>query len=86
MIGPNLIAKTAAQLYEGTNAVFLALMTGRSDGSDPPEPGMAIHVDDVARVHVDALDRNKIKARNGVENCFLSQGKPSYRRIRFNMF
>jgi hypothetical protein len=41
---------------------------------------MAIHVDDVALLHVLALDQSKVKKSKGVENFFISQGKSSILR------
>lgn len=38
---------------------------------------MSIHVDDVALLHVLALDKNKVKKSAGIENFFISQSKSS---------
>lgn len=81
VIGRNLLANTPAQLFEGTNATFLALLTGNSDPNTPPDVGMSVHVDDVAQVHVLSLDRDKVKITNGVENFLVSQGKSSRNSI-----
>lgn len=75
MIGSNIHAHTAEQLYDGTNAVFLALLTGTSD-QGPPEIGVAVHVDDVALLHVLALDQNKVPKNANIENFFIASGKP----------
>lgn len=75
VIGRNVLATTPAQLFEGTNAIFLALLTGNVDPNGPPEVGVAVHVDDVASLHVKSLDREKIKTTNGVENFFVSQSE-----------
>lgn len=76
MIGRNIHANTVEQLYDGTNAVFLALLTGTSD-QGPPEIGVAVHVDDVALLHVLALDQNKVqKTRGSIENFLIATGKP----------
>lgn len=75
MIGRNVHAKTTEQLFDGTNVVFLALLTGNSDPNGPPELGQAVHVDDVALLHVLALDQNKVKKSKGIENFFVSESK-----------
>jgi hypothetical protein len=62
---------------EGSNSAFMSILTGQSDPSGPPELGMAIHVDDVALLHVIALDQSKVKKSTGVENIFISQSKSS---------
>jgi hypothetical protein len=62
---------------EGSNSAFMSILTGQSDPSGPPELGMAIHVDDVALLHVIALDQSKVKKSTGVENFFISQSKSS---------
>jgi hypothetical protein len=62
---------------EGSNSAFMSILTGQSDPSGPPEVGMAIHVDDVALLHVLALDQGKVKKSTGVENFFISQSKSS---------
>lgn len=75
VIGRNVHANTTEQLFEGTNAVFLALLTGNSDPSTPPELGQAVHVDDVALLHVLALDQARVENSNGIENFFVSESK-----------
>jgi hypothetical protein len=62
---------------EGSNSAFMSILTGQSDPSGPPELGMAIHVDDVALLHVIALDQSKVKKSTGVENFFISQSRSS---------
>ena len=72
---------------EGSNSAFMAILTGQSDPSGPPEVGMAIHVDDVALLHVLALDQNKVKKEaTGVENFFISQSKSSLSRENGSLF
>lgn len=75
VIGRNIHANTKKQLFEGTNAIFLALLTGQSDPNVPPEIGMAVHVDDVALLHVLAVDQNRVKRTKSVQNFFFSQSK-----------
>jgi hypothetical protein len=75
VLGRNVHANTTEQLYDGTNAVFLSLLAGNSDPSTPPEIGVAVHVDDVALLHVLALDQSKINKTKPVQNFFLSKGK-----------
>jgi hypothetical protein len=75
VLGRDVLAKTPEQLVDGTNAVFLNLLTGNSDPTTPPEIGVAVHVDDVAWLHVLALDQNKVAKAKPVQNFFLSRGK-----------
>jgi nucleoside-diphosphate-sugar epimerase len=75
VIGRNIHANTVEQLFDGTNAVFLALLTGNSDPSTPPEIGVSVHVDDVAELHVLALDQSKVKKAGAVDDFFISRGK-----------
>jgi nucleoside-diphosphate-sugar epimerase len=75
VIGRNIHANTVEQLFDGTNAIFLALLTGNSDPSTPPEIGVSVHVDDVAELHVLALDQSKVKKAGAVDNFFISRGK-----------
>jgi hypothetical protein len=87
VIGGNVHATKKEELFEGTNAVFLSILTGQSDPSVPPELGIAIHVDDVALLHVLALDQNKVKKEaTGVNNFFISQSKLSISREREQVF
>ena len=65
---------------EGSNSAFMSILTGQSDPSGSPELGMAVHVDDVALLHVLALDQGKVKKSSGVENFFISQSKSSFSR------
>jgi nucleoside-diphosphate-sugar epimerase len=75
VIGRNIHANTVEQLFDGTDAVFLALLTGNSDPSTPPEIGVSVHVDDVAELHVLALDQSKVKKAGAVDDFFISRGK-----------
>jgi hypothetical protein len=77
VLGRNVHANTTEQLYDGTNAVFLSLLTGKSDPTVPPEIGVAVHVDDVALLHVLALDQKKVNKSEPVRNYFLSKGQPN---------
>jgi len=54
----NLIT-SAKGAFSGTNAVILSIAVGKV--SDPL-PGVSVHVDDVSRMHVGALDTSKIPA------------------------
>ena len=75
VLGRDVHANTPEQLLDGTNAVFLSLLTGNSDPTTPPEIGVAVHVDDVAWLHVHALDQNKVPKAKPIQNFFLSRGK-----------
>ena len=75
VLGRDVHANTPEQLYDGTNAVFLRLLTGDTDPTTPPEIGVAVHVDDVSELHVLALDQSKVKKSKPVQNFFLSRGK-----------
>ena len=76
VIGRSLIANSAEELLDGTNAVVLSYLTGKSDPDTPPEPAMSVHVDDVALAHVLALDKEKIPSTAGVGNYLVAQSKP----------
>jgi hypothetical protein len=76
VIGRSLIANSAEELFDGTNAVVLSFLTGKSDPDTPPEPAMSVHVDDVALAHVLALDKEKIPSTAGVGNYLVAQSKP----------
>jgi len=76
VLGRNVHASTPKQLYDGTNAVFLNLLTGDSDPTTPPEIGVSVHVDDASWLHVLALDQNKVAKSKPVQNFFVSRGKP----------
>ncbi len=53
VLGRNDGASTAAEAMRGTNALVLAMLLGKRFG---PYAGATVHVDDVARAHVAALD------------------------------
>jgi hypothetical protein len=77
VIGRSLIANSAEELFDGTNAVALSFLTGKSDPDTPPEPAMSVHVDDIALAHVLALDKEKIiPSTAGVGNYLVAQSKP----------
>jgi hypothetical protein len=76
VLGRNIHATTTEQLYDGTNMNAVFLLTGGSDPAVPPEIGLAVHVDDVASLHVLALDRSQINKTEQVQNFFLSKGEP----------
>ena len=76
VLGRNIHANTPEQLYDGTNAVFLRLLTGDTDPTTPPEIGVSVHVDDVSWLHVLALDQIKVTKTKPVQNFFISRGKP----------
>jgi nucleoside-diphosphate-sugar epimerase len=51
--GRNLVASTTGEAMKGTNAVVLAMLLGKQWGGFA---GATVHVEDVARVHVEALE------------------------------
>ncbi|KAI8941571.1 hypothetical protein NX059_002786 [Plenodomus lindquistii] len=53
VIGKNELNMTKKEAISGTNAIVLGLLTGRK--ADEPTLGVSVHVDDVARLHVNAL-------------------------------
>jgi nucleoside-diphosphate-sugar epimerase len=53
VLGRNDNATTASQAMQGTNSVVLALLLGKRFG---PYAGATVHIEDVARAHVSALD------------------------------
>lgn len=76
VIGRSLIANSAEELFDGTNAVVLSFLTGQPDPDIPPEPSMLVHIDDVSLAHVLALDKDKVPATAGVGNYLMAQSKP----------
>jgi nucleoside-diphosphate-sugar epimerase len=52
VVGRNDLANTPVEAMKGTNAVVLAMLLGKKFG---PFAGATVHVEDVARVHVEAL-------------------------------
>ncbi|KAK2071523.1 hypothetical protein P8C59_005938 [Phyllachora maydis] len=66
VLGRNDAATTPAQAMKGTNAVVLAMLLGKRFG---PYAGASVHVDDVARVHVAALEPTVL----GNQSYILSQ-------------
>jgi nucleoside-diphosphate-sugar epimerase len=54
VIGPDGLATKTSELLTGTRALALAPVLGQK--IDSPLVGVQVHVDDVARAHVDALD------------------------------
>jgi hypothetical protein len=81
VLGRNVHANTPEQFYEGTNAVFLNLLTGDTDPTTPPEDVVFVHVDDVSWLHVLALDQTKVAKSKPVQNFFISRGKPLKRGL-----
>ncbi|TDZ41276.1 NAD-dependent epimerase/dehydratase FUM13 [Colletotrichum trifolii] len=53
VLGRNEMATTTTEVLKGTNAVVLATLLGKKWGTS--FPGATVHVDDVARAHVQAL-------------------------------
>jgi nucleoside-diphosphate-sugar epimerase len=52
VIGRNELATTTAEVMKGTNAIIIAMLLGKKFG---PYAGAMVHVEDVARVHIQAL-------------------------------
>ena len=73
VIGRNdLITDDPTKVASGTNAYALGPILGNKNPT--PLPGVTVHVDDVARVHIQALDATKVKesqnfvlSSNGIE-------------------
>jgi nucleoside-diphosphate-sugar epimerase len=64
--GRNDLVQTAQGVFEGTNAYFLGIAVGK-EPSGQTLPGATVHNDDVARLHVEALNP-KIPAGSYVAN------------------
>lgn len=58
VLGSNALATTAPSLVEGSNALVLSLLLGSVAAS--PKPATISHLRDVARIHVGALDFQKV--------------------------
>lgn len=81
VLGRNVHANTPEQFYDGTNAVFLNLLTGDTDPTTAPEFGVSVHVDNVSWLRVLALDQKKIAESKPVQNFSISRGKPLRRGL-----
>lgn len=68
VLGRNDMSTSAGECIRGTNAMVLAMLLGKGFG---PFAGATVHVDDVARCHVSALDARSVP---GNANYILSQG------------
>ena len=66
VIGHHYAASTPGQVMKGTNSVVLAMLLGKSFG---PLLGATVHIEDVARVHVESLDPSVL----GNQSYILSQ-------------
>jgi hypothetical protein len=75
VLGRSLTAASTEDLLDTTNAVCLTLLTLKSDPDTPPEPAMAVHLDDAALAHVLALDKDKIPSTAGLGNYHIGQSK-----------
>ena len=58
--GRNDLVLKAEDIFEGTNAVVLRIATGVK--SEQANPGVTVHNEDVARLHVESLNQSKIPA------------------------
>jgi nucleoside-diphosphate-sugar epimerase len=56
--GANELVIDARSVASGSNAMIMALVLGKT--APNASPGTVVHVDDVARIHVGALDENKV--------------------------
>lgn len=70
VIGPDYLRQTTEEMKGGTNMMVLGLALGAKN--DQRRVGSAVHVDDVARVHVGALDETKLYLENGAVKSFLT--------------
>lgn len=72
IIGANELTTTTANILNGTNAIALSPLLGAKN-TTTPYPGASVHVNDVAKVHVLALDP-KIVPFGSSENFITSSG------------
>jgi hypothetical protein len=56
VLGRDDLVTSAADIVKGTNAMVLGPLLGKS--SADPSPGSSVHLDDVAEIHVRALQHN----------------------------
>lgn len=57
VLGRNDMATSAAEAMRGSNGVVIAMLLGKKFGA---RPGASVHVEDVARAHVRALDASSV--------------------------
>ena len=80
VIGRNdLITDDPTKVASGSNAYALGPILGNKNST--PLPGVTVHIDDVARVHIQALDETKVKSSqnfvlssNGIEGTKWEDG------------
>jgi nucleoside-diphosphate-sugar epimerase len=70
--GRNALVKNPEEAMEGTNGVILRAVIGNT--APYALPGNSVHIDDVARLHVEALDKTKIPAGAYVADSKTPQG------------
>lgn len=70
ILGRNELCTTTGDLINGSNGVPLAIVLGIKNAAGP-RPNIASHIDDVARLHVEALDEAKVPGRY---SCFFVEG------------
>ncbi|PQE17532.1 hypothetical protein CJF30_00009508 [Rutstroemia sp. NJR-2017a BBW] len=68
VIGKNELSRSKKEVTKGTNNTFLASLLGVR--SALPQPGASVHVNDVARAHIDALN----PSISGTQNLLCSSG------------
>jgi nucleoside-diphosphate-sugar epimerase len=69
VIGRNELATTSEDLRKGSNNVPLSILNGVIWPT--PRPAVAVYIGDVARIHVEALDEEKVKGNA----TFILEGK-----------
>jgi nucleoside-diphosphate-sugar epimerase len=69
IIGRNELVATSEDLRKGSNNVPLSILNGVTWPT--PRPAVAVYISDVARIHVEALDEEKVKGNA----TFILEGK-----------
>jgi nucleoside-diphosphate-sugar epimerase len=60
VFGANELVSDAVSVSRGSNSVLMSMLVGMKDPA--PTVGTVVHVDDVSRIHVRALDEEKVPA------------------------
>jgi nucleoside-diphosphate-sugar epimerase len=84
VIGKNELNRTTEDIGKGSNGTTLGVLL--NNRSETPSLGVSVHVNDVARAHIDALDpaiqgnRNYLCSSGGVEGTTWEDAKDIVRR------
>ncbi|KAM3065060.1 hypothetical protein ACMFMF_011372 [Clarireedia jacksonii] len=85
VIGKNELNRSKKEVTQGTNSTFLGSLLGIR--STMPQPGASVHVNDVARAHIDALNpsisgnQNLVCSSGGIDGTAWDNSKDIVKRL-----